>query len=152
MSVCAHPCLCGWLNDPQKACGCASAVVTKYQKRISGPLLDCLDIHIEVPRVDYEKLSGDRVGEPSECMRARVQAARDIQTERYSTNGSSDIVCNADMCVGEVRQFCRLQDEGQSLMRAAMTQLNLSARAYHRILKLAPSQIWRGVRKFSPFI
>jgi len=111
-------------------------MVTKYQKRISGPLLDRIDIHIEVPRVDYEKLSGDRMGESSDTIRARIQAARDIQNKRFST-GKSDIVCNADMRVGEVRQFCKLQDEGQSLMRAAMSQLNLSARAYHRILKLA---------------
>ena len=107
--------------------------------------MDRIDIHIEVPRVDYEKLSGDRMGEPSECIRARVQAARNIQQVRFtkpksllSNNGSStDIVCNADMRVGEIRQYCKLQAEGQSLMRAAMTQLNLSARAYHRILKLA---------------
>jgi magnesium chelatase family protein len=132
-----NPCPCGYYGDSQKPCSCAQALVTKYQKRISGPLLDRIDIHIEVPRVDYEKLSGDRVGEPSECIRARVQAARDIQTKRFSKNGSSDIVCNADMRVGEIRQFCGLPDEGQSLMRAAMTQLNLSARAYHRILKLA---------------
>ena len=112
-------------------------MVTKYQKRISGPLLDRIDIHIEVPRVNYDKLSGDRVGESSETIRARVQAARDVQNKRFSKNSSSDIVCNADMRVGEVRQFCKLQEEGQSLMRAAMTQLNLSARAYHRILKLA---------------
>jgi magnesium chelatase family protein len=132
-----NPCPCGWLNDPQKACGCASAVVTKYQKRISGPILDRIDIHIEVPRVDYEKLSGDRVGETSASIRARVQAARDIQTRRFSNIESSDIVCNADMRVGEIRQFCKVGDDGQRLMRAAMTQLNLSARAYHRILKLA---------------
>ena len=111
--------------------------MTKYQKRISGPLLDRIDIHIEVPRVDYEKLSGDRVGETSGSIRTRVQAARNIQLNRFLHHGSSDIVCNADMRVGEIRLFCRLQDEGQSLMRAAMTQLNLSARAYHRILKLA---------------
>jgi magnesium chelatase family protein len=112
-------------------------MVTKYQKRISGPLLDRIDIHIEVPRVDYEKLSSGRVGESSESIRARVQSARDIQNKRFSNNGSSDIICNADMRVGEVRQFCGLQVEGQSLMRSAMTQLNLSARAYHRILKLS---------------
>ncbi len=112
------------------------ALVTKYQKRISGPLLDRIDIHIEVPRVDDEKLSGDRLGETSAAIHARVQAARDIQTRRFHDN-STDIICNADMRVGEIRQFCRLQDEGQRLMRAAMTQLNLSARAYHRILKLA---------------
>ena len=136
MSDCVYPYPCGHFGDTQKACTCASAVVTKYQKRISGPLLDRIDIHIEVPRVDYEKLSGDRVGESSAAIRARVQAARDIQQLRF-TNSQSDIICNADMRVGEIRQFCKLQDEGQSLMRAAMTQLNLSARAYHRILKLA---------------
>ena len=81
---------------------CASAVVTKYQNRISGPILDRIDIYIEVPRVDYEKLSGDRVGETSESIRARVQAARDIQTNRFS-NYSSDIVCSADMRVGEIQ-------------------------------------------------
>jgi magnesium chelatase family protein len=87
--------------------------------------------------VDYEKLSGNRLGETSETIRQRVQVARDIQNKRFARNGSSVIVCNADMRIGEIRKFCQLQDEGQSLMRAAMTQLNLSARAYHRILKLA---------------
>ena len=132
-----NPCPCGFYGDSQKPCSCAQALVTKYQKRISGPLLDRIDIHIEVPRVDYEKLSGDRVGETSEAIRARVQAARDIQNKRFSQNGSSDIICNADMRVGEIRQFCKVGEEGQRLMRVAMTQLNLSARAYHRILKLA---------------
>jgi magnesium chelatase family protein len=94
------------------------AVVTKYPKSISGPLLDRIDIHIEVTRVDYEKLSGDRVGELSEVIRACVQAARDIQNKHFSKNSSSDIVCNADTRVGEIRQFCKLQDEGQGLMRA----------------------------------
>ena len=129
-----NPCPCGYYGDSQKPCTCAPAVVTKYQKRISGPLLDRIDIHIEVPRVDYEKLSGDRVGESSDAIRARVQAARHIQNKPFSSN-ASDIVCNADMRVGEIRQFCKLQDEGQSLMRAAMSQMQLSARAYHRILK-----------------
>jgi magnesium chelatase family protein len=132
-----NPCQCGYFGDPIKPCTCAPAVVTKYQKRISGPILDRIDIHIEVPRVDYEKLSGDRLGESSESIRKRVQTARDIQNQRFSSNGSSDIVCNADMRIGEVRQFCKLQPEGQSLMRSAMSQLNLSARAYHRILKLS---------------
>ena len=132
-----NPCPCGYYGDSLKPCTCAPAMVTKYQKRISGPLLDRIDIHIEVPRVDYDKLSGDRVGESSAAIRARVQAARDIQQKRFSNNGSSGIICNAVMRVGEIRQFCKLQDEGQSLMRAAMTQLNLSARAYHRILKLS---------------
>jgi magnesium chelatase family protein len=132
-----NPCPCGYYGDSQKPCTCAHALVTKYQKRISGPLLDRIDIHIEVPRVDYEKLSGDHLGESSEMIRIRVQTARNMQQARFTNSQSTDIVCNADMRVGEIRQFCRLQDEGQSLMRAAMTQLNLSARAYHRILKLA---------------
>lgn len=85
--------------------------------------------------MDYEKLSGNRLGETSETIRKRVQTARDIQNQRFVN--STDIVCNADMRIEEVRQFCVLQPEGQSLMRAAMSQLNLSARAYHRILKLS---------------
>jgi len=107
----------------------------KISKRISGPLLNRIDVHIEVTRVDYEKLSGDWVGESSESIRVRVQAARNIQ--QCLADHDSDIISNADMCVREIRQFCKLQDEGQSLMRAAMNQMNLSARAYHRILKLA---------------
>ena len=137
-----NPCPCGFYGDTQKPCTCAHALVTKYQKRISGPLLDRIDIHIEVPRVDYEKLSGDRVGESSECIRKRVQVARNIQLKRFTnhqttTPQSTDVVCNADMRVSEIRQYCKVGEEGQRLMRAAMTQLNLSARAYHRILKLA---------------
>ena len=142
-----NPCPCGYFQSDTKPCTCAPATVTKYQKRISGPLLDRIDIHIEVPHVDYEKLSGDRLGESSEAIRQRVQSARDIQRKRFGvrslpTSAQSletlhSVVCNADMRVGEIRQYCKLHDEGQSLMRAAMTQLNLSARAYHRILKLA---------------
>ena len=118
---------------------------TKYQKRISGPLLDRIDIHIEVPRVDYEKLSGNKVDESSDSIRQRVQAARNIQQARFTNHdsrlskkgSSTDIISNADMRIAEIRQFCQLQDEGQSLMRSAMSQLQLSARAYHRILKLS---------------
>ena len=82
-------------------------------------------------------MSGNRVGESSESIRQRVQAARDIQNKRFTNGKTTDIVSNADMRIGEIRKFCQLQDEGQSLMRAAMSQLNLSARAYHRVLKLA---------------
>jgi magnesium chelatase family protein len=132
-----NPCPCGYYGDSQKPCTCAQELVTKYQKRISGPLLDRIDIHIEVPRVDYEKLSGNRVSESSESIRQRVQVARDIQNKRFTNVKTTDIVSNADMRIGEIRKFCQLQDEGQGLMRSAMSQLQLSARAYHRILKLA---------------
>lgn len=135
-----NPCPCGWHGDTQKPCTCAPATVTKYQKRISGPMLDRIDIHIEVPRVDYDKLSSDRMGEPSSEIRKRVQAARELQNRRFSqiaNHESLKIVCNADMRVAEVRQFCKLDETGDRLVRAAMSQLNLSARAYHRTLKLA---------------
>src|SRR5512146_3202288 len=113
-----HPCPCGYYGDSQKPCTCAAPVVTKCQKRIFGPLLDPIDIHINVPRVDYEKLSGDRMGETSASIRARVH------THKISkTNSSPDIICNADRRVGEIRQYCQLQAEGQSLMRVAMSQM-----------------------------
>jgi magnesium chelatase family protein len=132
-----NPCPCGYFSDPVKPCTCSASTVTKYQKRISGPMLDRIDIHIEVPRVDYDKLSSDRLGESSAAIQARVQAARDIQNRRFTNSQSANIVCNADMRVAEVRKFCKLDETGDSLVRAAMSQLNLSARAYHRTLKLA---------------
>lgn len=92
-------------------------------------MLDSIDIYIEVPGVNYEKLSDDRLSETSEAIRARVQAARDIQNKRFANGESTDIVCNADTPVGEIRQFCKLQNEGRSLMRASMSQMNLSTRA-----------------------
>ena len=116
------------------------------------PLLDRIDIHkvpcvlqgIEVPRVDYEKLSSDRLGESSAVIRERVQAARQRQRKRFEGERAASrhdaplqIVCNADMRVAEIRKFCKLDETGDSLIRAAMSQMNLSARAYHRILKLA---------------
>ena len=129
-----NPCPCGYYGDLLKPCTCSSSMVTKYQKRISGPLLDRIDIHIEVPRVEYDKLSDERLGEPTDAILARVEAARQIQRQRFKDN---DLACNADMRVAEVRQHCQLDDTGRSLMRTAMSQMQLSARAYHRILKLA---------------
>jgi magnesium chelatase family protein len=93
------------------------AVVIKYQKHISGLMLDRIDIHIEVPRVDYEKWSGDRMGETSQPIRARVQPVRNIQLTRFANIESSKIIANPDMRVGEIRQFCKLQDEGAALSR-----------------------------------
>jgi magnesium chelatase family protein len=139
-----NPCPCGYFGDPIKPCACAPSTVTKYQKRISGPLLDRIDIHIEVPRVDYQKLSSNRLGESSDAIRKRVQAARDRQTARFTIPSSSkikheslNVVSNADMRVGEIRQFCKLDEAGESLIRAAMGQMNLSARGYHCVLRLA---------------
>ena len=132
---CVYPCPCGNSGSPDRECTCSLQTVTRYQKRISGPMLDRIDIHIEVPRVDFEKLSDNRRGESSEEIRARVEKARQMQRERFAglDNG---VMTNADMRVAEVRQFCGLDDAGRQLVKAAMTQLQLSARAYHRILKL----------------
>jgi magnesium chelatase family protein len=136
-----NPCPCGYYNDPVKACTCSQGMVTKYQKRISGPLLDRIDIHIEVPRVEYEKLSDRRFGESSSVVKARVEAAREVQRRRFLSSGGggiiADVTCNADMRPAEVRQFCDLDDTCRNLMKTAMNQLQLSARAYHRVLKLA---------------
>lgn len=129
-----NPCPCGYYGDSLKACSCSPGTVTKYQRRISGPLMDRIDIHVEVPRVDYEKLSETRQGESSETVSRRVEAARQIQRERFA---ETSLTCNADMHPAQVRQFCNLDEACRSLMRAAMNQLQLSARAYHRILKLA---------------
>jgi len=129
-----NPCPCGWYGDPIKECTCSHAMVSRYQKRISGPLLDRIDIHIDVPRVEYEKLSDDRLGESSAAIQARVEAARDRQRQRFE---GTALMSNADMGPGEVRDHCRVDEAGASLLRAAMKQLHMSARAYHRILKLA---------------
>jgi len=121
-------------------------MVSRYQKRISGPLLDRIDTlrDIDVPRVEYEKLSDDRLGESSAAIQARVEAARERQRRRFE--GSRGLLSNADTpalracaSVGpaEVREFCQVDDAGKALLRAAMQQLHMSARAYHRILKLA---------------
>jgi len=129
-----NPCPCGYYGDPVRECTCSPSVVSRYQKRISGPLLDRFDIHIEVPRVEYEKLTDERLGEPSAAARERVETARERQRQRFA---ETNLTCNADMGPAEVRQFCAVDEEGKSLLRAAMQQLQMSARAYHRILKVA---------------
>jgi magnesium chelatase family protein len=140
-----NPCSCGYYGDPVKPCTCALGMVSKYQKRISGPLLDRIDIHVEVPRVEFEKLSQQRLGESSLVIRERIESARKRQLDRFSKankenneeSATSIKTCNADMGPGDIRKLCQLDTNGENLMRTAMRQLQLSARAYHRILKLA---------------
>jgi magnesium chelatase family protein len=109
-------------------------LISRYQKRLSGPLLDRIDIHVEVPRVPFQKLSDDRRGEPSAKIRARVEAARARQAERFA---GTKLTTNADMGPSQVREYCQIDETCRQLLGAAMRQLQLSARAYHRILKLA---------------
>src|SRR5881227_2225096 len=131
-----NPCPCGFYGDPVRECSCSSTAIARYQKRISGPLLDRIDIHVEVPRVDYEKLADKRNAENSITIRTRVQAARERQLQRFA---GTKLTCNAEMGPSEVRDFCKTDTSGERLLKAAMQQLHLSARAYHRVLKLARS-------------
>lgn len=129
-----NPCPCGFFEDPVKDCSCTTTSILKYQKRISGPLLDRVDIHTHVPRIEFDKLASMAPAEPSAAVRARVEAARAIQAQRF---GGMTMVCNGDMGPAEVRQFCRLDLTSENLMRSAMAKMHLSARAFHRLLKLA---------------
>ncbi len=129
-----NPCPCGHYGDPVQACTCSPAAVHRYRRRISGPLLDRIDIHIEVPRVEYERLGDHRRGEPSHVIQARVEAARERQRQRF--RGTS-ITCNADMGPGEIERYCRLDASGEALMHQAARQMGLTARGYHRVLKVA---------------
>ncbi len=129
-----NPCPCGYFGDPVRQCTCAPSTITRYQHRISGPLMDRIDIQIHVPRVEYEKLTDQRDGESSADIRARVEAARQRQLKRFA---GLDILTNADMRPAEVTEFCVLEASAETLMRSAMRQMQLTARAYHRVLKLS---------------
>ena len=143
-----NPCPCGYFGDSQKACSCSPMLITRYQKRLSGPLLDRIDIHIEVPRVEYDKLADNRLGEPSNAIRQRVERARQVQSHRFASyvppavqEGGMvkprKILTNSEMGAGEVRVFCGLDTGAANLLKAATRQMGLSARSYHRVLKLA---------------
>lgn len=129
-----NPCPCGYATDPDHECTCTQQQIQRYQRRLSGPLMDRIDIHVEVPRVDYEKLTGLTEPESSSDIQARVQAAREVQARRFA---GTRITSNAEMGPREVRHYCPVEPAAQSLLRAAVTQLHLSARAFHRTLKLA---------------
>jgi magnesium chelatase family protein len=130
-----NPCPCGFYNHPEKECVCAPGVVQKYLSRISGPLLDRIDIHIEVTPVAFDELSTTRVSEKSDAIRERVIMAREIQDQRY--NELTDIYCNAQMTSKLIHQYCEISQAGMLLLKNAMNKLSLSARAYDRILKVS---------------
>ena len=159
-----NPCPCGYYGDVFRQCSCAPSAVAKYQKRISGPLLDRIDLHIEVPRLSEEELLQTRVGETSAAIRERVCRARDIQARRFACPPPADpataepphpadqiaaqtdkprsatnrpLFCNAQMSSRELRAYCAPSPSVQALLRAAIGQLGLSARAYDRLLKVS---------------
>ena len=129
-----NPCPCGYATDPERNCTCTLGQIIKYQKKISGPLLDRIDIHLEVPRVEHEKLAESKLAESSEAILERVCKARNIQLGRFSDNIS---INNSEMNLSEIKKHCKLDEESQRLLLAASKQLGLSARGFHRIQKLA---------------
>ena len=133
-----NPCPCGYFGDPKRSCRCAPGQVERYRQRISGPLLDRIDIHIEVPAVEFKELSSREVSEPSSAIRRRVESARELQQKRYaSVSGKSVTTCNARMTSKQIKTHCSLDEQSTELLKMAMSNLHLSARAYDRILKVS---------------
>jgi len=130
-----NPCPCGWFGDPQHTCSCGALGVQRYLARVSGPLLDRIDLHLEVPAVAYQSLAERGAGEPSEAIRERVDRARLVQRERFAKRPG--IYANAHMAPRDIRAFCRVSEGADALLRAAIGRLGLSARGYHRVLKIA---------------
>jgi magnesium chelatase family protein len=130
-----NPCPCGYYNHPDKECVCAPGVVQRYLNRVSGPLLDRIDLHVEVTPVGIDAMLANRKTETSEDIRARVIRAREIQTSRFKEQPS--VHCNAMMPAQQVKEVCALQEAGRTLLKTAMERLGLSARAYDRILKVS---------------
>jgi magnesium chelatase family protein len=130
-----NPCPCGYLGDPVHPCTCGPLSIERYRSRISGPLLDRIDIHLEVPAVAYGDLTGEPSGETSAAIRGRVEEARAIQRARF--RGQRGVYANAHMSARDLRRHCRLEAPVESVLRQAVARLNLSARAYHRVLKIA---------------
>ena len=130
-----NPCPCGYFGDLKRECRCSPGQVQRYRQRISGPLLDRIDLHIEVPSIEYRDMASERAEEPSSAIRERVSAARKRQQARFANDSKTN--CNARMGTKHLKQWCKLDWESQELIRVAMTELNLSARAYDRILKVA---------------
>ena len=130
-----NPCPCGYFGDPARECRCSPGQVEKYRSRISGPLLDRIDIHVEAPAVQYRELSSNAPAEPSAAIRERVIRARERQSARFASGKKTN--CNARMGHSQIKKFCALDPSGQEMLRHAMEDLQLSARAYDRILKVA---------------
>jgi magnesium chelatase family protein len=130
-----NPCPCGFYNHPDKECLCGPGIVQKYLSKISGPLLDRIDLHVEVTPVNFTALASTAQAEKSSAIRERVMKARTVQEERFF--GKENLHCNAQMSPNMVRQLCQINDDGQNLIKQAMEKLGLSARAYDRILKVA---------------
>ncbi|HEY5893904.1 MAG TPA: ATP-binding protein [Chthoniobacterales bacterium] len=131
-----NPCPCGYFGDPKRDCRCAPGQVERYRQRISGPLLDRIDIHIEVPAVEFKELSSRESAEPSTSIRERIERARSLQKKRFA-GAAKHITCNARMTSRQIKSHCQLGEDASELLHMAMSSLHLSARAYDRILKVS---------------
>jgi magnesium chelatase family protein len=131
-----NSCPCGFYQSPDHECRCTPVEISRYQKRISGPLLDRIDLHIDVPKVKYEKLVDEAVAELSQSIRERIQVAREVQERRFA---ELKITANSEMGNQEIKEWCRIDERSQELLRSAVNQMQLSARVYFRVLKLARS-------------
>ena len=135
LAAAMNPCPCGYAGDPHHACRCSAEAIERYLSRVSGPLLDRIDLHLLVPAVPYRDLADVRPSEASAAIRERVEAARVRQRERFE--GQPGIYANAHMSARDLRRWCRVTDPVEQLLRTAINRLGLSARAYHRVLKIA---------------
>jgi magnesium chelatase family protein len=129
-----NPCFCGMATDPEKMCTCTAAQIVRYRQKISGPIMDRIDLHIEVPRLSFDKLQEGGIEESSSQIRERVENARKIQNQRFL---DLPIVSNSEMSSDQIKTFCQLDEECTNLLRGAVSALKLSARGYHRIIKIA---------------
>lgn len=129
-----NPCPCGYLGSLKKSCICLPGQIARYKKRISGPLLDRIDIHLDIPAVDVDKLTATTLSEDSATIRARIERVRKVQLKRFSDSG---ILTNSEMTNAQIRKYCKVTTSALELLKLAISQMNLSARSYHRILKLS---------------
>lgn len=130
----ANPCPCGYFGDETRECQCTTASIVKYQRKLSGPIADRIDLHVKVPRQNYKKISSDKLEESSQIVRERIQAARDIQKNRYK-NG--EIVSNSEMKIRHIKKYAKLEPDISELLGRAIEKYKLSARAYHSTIKVS---------------
>ena len=144
MVAAMNPCPCGYLNDSIKECICAPSQIIRYKRKLSGPLLDRIDLHVEVPRLKYEEMSKDGSGENSKTIRERVKEARAIQISRFKDEARPNdrsvgrgILTNREMSVRHIKKYCALDETAEKIMKNAVSGMGLSTRTYHRLLKIS---------------
>jgi magnesium chelatase family protein len=134
LAAACNPCPCGYFSDPKRECICTPERIQKYISKLSGPVLDRIDLHVEVPAIRYEEMAAPRGGDTSETLRKRVTSCREVQRQRYLGSG---IFCNAHMLPSQMEEFVNATEPGRKLLESAIDRLGLSARAYDRVLRVS---------------